>query len=371
MYAVDQLHSLVSREHPARPVIFVRILLGLCHVWKIAVYWPVTAQLLALETFRAEWAPGMSLITDATRPWYFAIWLAGAIGMVFGWLPTVAGTVCGLAVWGLMLMDAQLYSNHLYLLSWMTIFIAITGAKNHSRTVRHWPVFLTCFLISNVYFFTAVSKCNAEFLSGAVLAFHAHIPVLGGPLPFARVLSWLTVAVEFAVAFALWPRKLQPWAFLAGFLMHVGIVLTMEPRKNLVVFSTVMLASYLLFLDARPASRLVIWDDHCGFCGAWVRLFRRLDFLGVLRFEGSSNEALLERHNIPREEADSGLQLIYAGERKSGYDAVVGVLNSTPLTFLWAGLLMIPPVPQIGRRIYARVAERRRCILPAPPVAHG
>jgi predicted DCC family thiol-disulfide oxidoreductase YuxK len=365
MQVLSILQNLVSREHPARPAILFRVLIGLCHLWKIGVYWPVSGRMLQADAFRATWS-SFEPINEQTRPWIFGLWLLSALCVIIGVRIRIAALLCAAAIWCLILTDQQLYSNHLYLLTWVTVFVACMNAGNRRETVPYWPVFLVGFLVSNLYFFTGISKLNADFVSGAVIRHHAHVPFLGIPLPGAQAAAWFTLFLEFTLPFALWIRPLQPWAFLGGFLLHAGIVLTMEPRKNLVVFSTVMLSSYLLFLDARPASRLVIWDDLCGFCSGWVHLFRKLDWLGVLRFEGSSNEKLLQEHGITMEEADAGLQFVYRGERKSGYDAVVAVLDGLPLTFLWAALLRIPPIPQAGRLIYARVAENRRCILPPP-----
>jgi predicted DCC family thiol-disulfide oxidoreductase YuxK len=367
MQTVNLLQDLVARKHPARPAVLFRVLIGLCHLWKIGVYWPVSGQMLQSHTFRATWS-GIEPINEQTRPWIFALWLLSALCLIAGIRLRITGMVCALSIWCLILTDQQLYSNHLYLLSWATVFVACMNAGNRRDSVPYWPVLLVCFLISNLYFFSGLSKLNPEFVSGAVIRHHAYVPYLNIPLPGAQAAAWFTLFLEFTLPFALWIRRLQPWAFLGGFLLHAGIVLTMEPRQNLVVFSTVMLGSYLLFLDARPASRLVVWDDLCGFCAGWARLFRKLDWLGVLRFEGSSDTRLLDAHGITPEEADAGLQFVYRGERRSGYDAVVAVFDALPLSFLWSAALRIPPVPQIGRRIYARVAQNRRCILPPPPV---
>jgi predicted DCC family thiol-disulfide oxidoreductase YuxK len=131
-------------------------------------------------------------------------------------------------------------------------------------------------------------------------------------------------------------------------------------------FGLNMLAPYLLFLENRPASRLVIWDDDCSFCRRSVAVCRRLDWLGIHRFEGSSNPAILQEAGVTPQQADAELKLSFDGRTMGGFDAVREILCMLPLSFLWAPVLAIPPISGIGRRLYRRVAERRKCATPLP-----
>jgi len=106
---------------------------------------------------------------------------------------------------------------------------------------------------------------------------------------------------------------------------------------------------------------LIIYDDKCSFCRSSVRLCRSLDWLGAHRYEGSSNRELLDAAGITPEQADQELKLVSGGRIDGGFDAIRRIMLRLPLTFFWAPLLWIPPIPWLGRRVYRAVAARRKC----------
>jgi predicted DCC family thiol-disulfide oxidoreductase YuxK len=126
------------------------------------------------------------------------------------------------------------------------------------------------------------------------------------------------------------------------------------------IFAALMFALYLLFLDAEPRSRLVIWDEQRSFCTVWIRWFARLDWLRVHRLVGSSVPSVLARAGVDRAEADAVIHLVAAdGRRAAGFGAIRSILESLPVSFLWAPLLRFPPAERLGDRAYAAVAARR------------
>jgi predicted DCC family thiol-disulfide oxidoreductase YuxK len=125
-----------------------------------------------------------------------------------------------------------------------------------------------------------------------------------------------------------------------------------------------MLPLYLLFLDAGPEGRVVVWDDGCGFCATWVAWFRRLDWMHALRFVPRSQ---LASENLPVSEdaAARALQTVLPGGRVcGGFAAVTRVGEILPVSYLWAPMLRMPPIALLGEAVYRRVAESRRCELP-------
>jgi predicted DCC family thiol-disulfide oxidoreductase YuxK len=161
---------------------------------------------------------------------------------------------------------------------------------------------------------------------------------------------------------------LRRTAFALGFLLHLGIFLGMDGQHTVAMFTfgVTMCAPYLLFLEHAPASRLVIWADNCTFCGRWIGFFQAFDWLGIHRYEGSSSPDALREAHVTREEADVELKLWFEGRTLGGFDAVREVLCLLPISFLWAPLLAILPIPAVGRRLYRRVAERRKCAVSLP-----
>jgi predicted DCC family thiol-disulfide oxidoreductase YuxK len=98
-----------------------------------------------------------------------------------------------------------------------------------------------------------------------------------------------------------------------------------------------------------------------------VRLFRALDWLHRLELVGSSDAAELARLNLTREAADEEIKVIERDRMAGGYDGVVRIAHALPLTVFVAALLELPPVRIIGRRLYRRVAARRKCTYVASP----
>ena len=106
---------------------------------------------------------------------------------------------------------------------------------------------------------------------------------------------------------------------------------------------------------------LVIYDDRCGFCRRSVVLLQALDRAGRLRFEGSSNVAVLQEAGLTSADADDELKVVLGGAVHGGYDAIVEAVAQLPVTSWVAPMLKLKPVRWAGRRIYRRVAARRKC----------
>ena len=76
------------------------------------------------------------------------------------------------------------------------------------------------------------------------------------PKPLARaawnrLVTWMTLAIEFALGPLIWIRELRPAVLLAGVAMHAG----MEVFMNLHLFGATMMASLVLFLDPVDVAR--------------------------------------------------------------------------------------------------------------------
>lgn len=108
--------------------------------------------------------------------------------------------------------------------------------------------------------------------------------------------------------------------------------------------------------------RIIVWDDTCAFCRAWVEWARRLDWLRVHQFIGASQPAAYEGTGLTREQAAGAVQLIWPGGRASGFDAVRRILLRLPLTAVPAALLWVPPIAWLGPAVYRRIAARRHCL---------
>ena len=157
---------------------------------------------------------------------------------------------------------------------------------------------------------------------------------------------------------------LRPWALVAGFGLHGLVPFVMGPYVGSLVFTLLVWSVYVLFIDDRPQSRLVVWDDTCRFCRGWVTWLRRFDWLRVHRFEGSSRAEVLAEAGVTADDANEEIKLRAGSRTVGGFAAIAAILESLPIGFLWARLLTLPPISWLGAAAYRRVAERRHCLLP-------
>jgi predicted DCC family thiol-disulfide oxidoreductase YuxK len=325
-----------------------------------------------ITTPYVEWAPA---ITEPLAMALIGLWLVSGLAFMVGWWSRLAGTVLTLTLASVVLLDQQLYSNHLYLMVIVAglLTAADSGAaisldalqRGSRESVPSWPVWLLRAQVSIVYGFAALSKVNLTYLSGSVVASYLRregplaVPEAWRSIEPMMVLAILSICLEAFVAVGLWLPRWRPAALVAGLMLHIGISAWLSPTFQITVFSLLMLPLYLVFLETRP-ERVVVWDDGCGFCGTWVRWFRRLDWLRALRFVPRSQ---LASAGVPVSEdaAARALQLVTPRRVRGGFAAVTGVAELLPISFLWAPLLRLPPVAAIGDRVYQRVAARRLC----------
>ena len=173
----------------------------------------------------------------------------------------------------------------------------------------------------------------------------------------------LSIAMELFLSIGIWFAATRPFVFVIGAAFHAFTVAFLPPawRVELGAFALVTLSMYLPFVNASPQRRTVIWDDNCTFCRTWVRWFRRLDWLRVHRFVGSSDPEVLRETGISQDEADRAIQVVSSDERLTGFPAVRAILEVLPVSFLWAPILRLPVIGRLGDRGYEYVASRRMC----------
>lgn len=372
---IDRVYEAISRPVPARPVGMARIVIGIAALIRAVEGIRILSPLFDPITVRL---PYVAWLPDPDRTWVvglLAVWISAAAAFTLGWKTRWAGSLLAVAILGVLLLDQQSYSNHLYLMVLLVVLLtaADSGAalsldtRHVSRsTVPAGPVLLMKLQISIVYLFAGLTKINDPFLSGGVIAGESGTGVVSLPeaLETPEVLApiaGLVVVTEVFLAVALWLPRVRPLAFVVGFGFHMSIVLFVGPFVQLSVFAMEMLAVYVLFLGIAEASRGVVFDDSCGFCQSSVQWLRRGDWLNAHRFVPTSDRAARTALGVSQADADHELQLVSADGRFGGFDAVGRALEALPITFLVAPVLRIRPVVSVGRWLYRRVAARRKC----------
>lgn len=375
------LDRIIESRANARAAGVARVVIGLAAILKALVLAPVLSRFSDPGVLRLPYVEWLPSVTDLPAELVLAAWLTAAGAFTAGFGTTWAGAALTAILAAVLMADQQLYSNHLYLLTLLVGLLTVARAGSAvsvdarlgrgRNEISGWAPWLIRVQVSIVYLFAALSKVNATFLSGTVVAVTLRtegplaIPLAWRTFEPMATLSILAILTELFLAVALWLPTWRRLAFVVGLGLHAGIAIWFVPTAELLVFALIILAPYLFFLAAPSRGAVVAWDDSCGFCRGWVTLFGRLDWLGALRFVPSSDPAALAELGIPREDADRALQLVAAGRREQGFRAVVGVMELSPLGFLWAPILRLPPIAWLGNRAYRRVAARRSCALPA------
>jgi predicted DCC family thiol-disulfide oxidoreductase YuxK len=371
---VPALTAFFEAETGARPIAVCRVAVGLASLARAGVQYRFLRALLGGEVIRAkhfEWMP--DLPAGLVGP-LVAAWMLLSLLFAAGLCTRSAGSLLVALLAYQLALDGNLYANNLYLLMLLVLLLTVADSgrslsldrrffRADAAVVARWSTLLPRLQVSLVYFFSALVKLNPTFLAG-----HPIRQMMRMPAGLAD--TWVlvgaaigTVIMEFFLSAALWIPKLRRAAFAGGLALHACIIAGM-PRSmttTMITFAVTTLAPFVLFLEHPPGSRLVIWDDRCGFCRGWIALFRALDWLKIHRFAGSSDPTALAQAGITAEDADAELKLCFDGRVLGGFDAVREVLCVLPLSFLWAPVLALPPVRAAGVRCYGAVAARRKC----------
>lgn len=260
MRALDLVRRFPDRQATSFPVALTRAGVG---VAALIEAFEVAGQLRAfhnpdlLTLPRLDW---FAVVPASATNLFLGTWLLAAAAFCLGWRTRPAGVVLTGFLAYVLVLDRQLYSNHLYLMTILTVLLTLadSGASfsidSRRRGVRHtipaWPVALIRLQVSIVYAFAAATKLNLVYLSGLVLRTQLRLPGLDAVPPALFALAAAgSVATELFLAFALWKPRLRPLAFLVGVGFHLTILVTMRVIPDLLVFALLMVSAYMAFFS--------------------------------------------------------------------------------------------------------------------------
>jgi predicted DCC family thiol-disulfide oxidoreductase YuxK len=249
-----------------------------------------------------------------------------------------------------------------------------------------WPVQLVLVALAFVFFAAGVAKLRA---SGLAWILSDHLAILldrvqyrisdADPLlpigsfvariPFAPQLMGLgTILFEAGYPIALFSPRLRPFIVLGGIGLIVGIRVLMGPTfENFLLINLFWVPWDRVgaWLRARATTRTeayVLFDGACGLCVPAVAVLRRLDLFGRVSFLDVTRhwpEISRRFPSLTREHCLADMHVVTADGTFAGYDAYRALSKSLPIGWLLRPLLFVPPLPQIGRRLYRHVADRR------------
>src|SRR5262249_11311816 len=112
----------------------------------------------------------------------------------------------------------------------------------------------------------------------------------------------------------------------------------------------------------------VLYDGQCAFCRKSVELLKRLDWLGVLRYQDAREVPHLPPSATPLD-PDRVLEEMHVLTPDGrglyhGFRALRWLAWRLPLLWPFAPLLYLPGVPALGQRLYLWIARNRFRLVP-------
>ncbi len=194
------------------------------------------------------------------------------------------------------------------------------------------------------------------------------MPEFTKTLWYSKIATYYALFVEFAMGALVWFKEFRYPVLIMGVCLHLGL----EYAMNVPVFQWVSLSTYILFVEhvklvqlrnyfmkLLSAPQIVYFDGDCGFCTRSVEVVMHLDLFKRIQFQNFRAKETKKVAGFPFDRAEHEVVTQVNGKWLGGYDAFRVIFRCLPLTFLFAPLLYLPPVPQIGKRVYKWVAKNR------------
>jgi predicted DCC family thiol-disulfide oxidoreductase YuxK len=219
----------------------------------------------------------------------------------------------------------------------------------------------------------------SQFFINKTLYFQAAAWLPGMFLP--RFMSWMTIGMEFSVAFGLLFRRTRLAAIWIGILLSLGMNVLTE--RTFGVFIYAMPICYLAFIEWPSSKVTVLYDGDCGFCDRTRRWMERLDLEKLLAWKPFQQAENL--HGISREDLRRRLYLVTREKKYSGFRAFKIMLLYNPFTYFvmlvalmlpqsaylhhrsWVAVFFVlffsPLFVPVGETVYAWIARNRHRIL--------
>jgi predicted DCC family thiol-disulfide oxidoreductase YuxK len=154
-----------------------------------------------------------------------------------------------------------------------------------------------------------------------------------------RMMSWITITMEFTICFGLLFRRTRIWAIWLGLLLSLGMNLLTE--RTFGVFFYLMPICYLAFADWPRSAATVLYDGDCGLCTRTRHLMERLDIEGMFKwipFQQASN-----LYGISKEALRQRLYVVTEKKKYSGFAAFRIMALYNPLTYFVILVTLLGP----------------------------
>jgi hypothetical protein len=257
--------GLLTATVDARPIAFLRIVIGLTALTRIIEARRIFARLFLPTTIRLPYVPWLPQIGAGGMRWLLVVWGVAAALVAVGWWTRTAALVLAATLLYVVMLDEQTYSNHLFLLALVASLLACADAGaalsldarargDAAGRAGAWAVGLLRTQVSATYAFSGLAKINATYLSGATMAAYMSPHLLAAVpedsrLPLVLAFSWGSIALEIGLAAAFWLPRWRAAAVGVAAIFHAGMVAILPHgvRFQLVIFAVEMLALCVVF----------------------------------------------------------------------------------------------------------------------------
>lgn len=359
----------------------------------------------------------LNLISNVETAYWLATINIGLICLgLFGVLTRLSiglATVLSLYVFGLMQNQGKV--DHFHHILWFMALLAIgpsgrclsldslvaairTADRGRvepeiPRSAALWTLRYTWVLFGLLYVIPGLAKLVKEIMEGWASAanlqlilwrqwfdLHLYKPGFEPPLwidalpsPLLRLGGLAVILFECGFLALVLFRPVRPILAVAGLAFHKANTLFLA-----IPFTSLQVA-YVSLLDWTAMGRglcrrfglsplLVLYDGECLLCRRAIAILRSLDLFGGLEpVIGSSDDPRRRRLAHITDEMLAHDLYAVSGERAAGgYEAYRSIASRLPLLWPLLPLMWFPPLAEVGRSVYRRIADRRTCPTTTP-----
>lgn len=258
-------------------------------------------------------------------------------------------------------------------------------------TMPAWPMRLLLWQLIVLYGTSLWWKLlGTMWLDGTAVGAALHHPIfirwsydiLNLLMPFAALITWATLIWEASWLLLLIPSRLLPpslrsgalkrFVLAGGIVFHGSIAFFMDVGS----FPFALLAGYLGLLDEHDRSWLkrivdrymhhpliVLYDGSCRLCRRSAFVLALLDMFHHVRLVDFRNEQDRRRNapHISLSQLDLSMRVLLPDTSvRTGFDGFRALSWHLPLLWIKAPFLYLPGITQLGRFIYAHIAQNRQ-----------
>jgi predicted DCC family thiol-disulfide oxidoreductase YuxK len=240
--------------------------------------------------------------------------------------------------------------------------------------------------IANSYIFNAIHKGGPTWRSGTAVHYVLHqdrmctwFAVWMRPymtLWLSRILSWGSLVTESILPVMLLAPVQKVAARRVAIICIIALHTGFQLFINLGIFSFAMIGytPFLMtgadwealarFFGRRKRKLTAYFDAGCGVCFQIVRVWARMDRLGLVSFRSSADIKEGDAHGISPDLLQRTLVVIddKTARKYMRADAVAQVLRALPVGWLWSLPLRLPGLRALANLGYDLFAQRREAI---------